>query len=102
MKILKPVVLAGAVALFGGLLTSQAMADMASGEVLANTCFSCHGTDGNSAGAMPTISGKSEQFIVDQLRAFKTADPDVTVMGRIAKGFSDDEINALAQFFAGK
>ena len=31
-----------------------AQAEMASGAVLANTCFSCHGTDGRSAGDMPT------------------------------------------------
>ena len=42
-----------------------ARADMASGAVLANTCFSCHGTEGKSAGAMPTIAGKSEAYIVE-------------------------------------
>jgi len=94
--------LAGTFALAVTLQPDRAGAEMASGVVLANTCFSCHGPDGNSAGAMPTIAGKSEQFIASQLRSFRAADPEVTVMGRIAKGFSDEEIKALATFFSGK
>ncbi len=79
-----------------------AQAEMASGAVLANTCFSCHGTDGKSAGDMPTIAGKSENFIAVKLRAFKSDSLDATIMNRIAKGFSDEEIAALAKFFSGK
>jgi cytochrome c553 len=33
---------------------------------------------------------------------FKTGKVDSTVMQRIAKGFSDEEIKALAQFFSAK
>ena len=79
-----------------------ARADMASGAVLANTCFSCHGTDGKSAGAMPTIADKTESYIVDKLTSFKSGKLDATVMNRIAKGFSDAEIAALAKFFSGQ
>ncbi len=77
-----------------------AQADMASGQVLANTCFSCHGTGGKSLGEMPTIAGKSEDFIRDKLMDFKSGKLEATVMDRIAKGFSDEEIAALAEFFA--
>ncbi len=78
-----------------------ARAEMASGAVLANTCFSFHGTDGKSVGAMPTIAGKSESFIAEKLKAFKSGELEATVMNRIAKGFSDAEIEALAKFFSG-
>lgn len=96
--------LAGAMGLAVGAMLAQgpARADTASAAVLANTCFSCHGTDGRSAGAMPTIAGKSEAFIVEKLTAFKAGSLESTVMGRIAKGFSDAEIAALAKFFAGR
>jgi sulfide dehydrogenase cytochrome subunit len=77
-------------------------AEMASGAVLTNTCFSCHGTDGKSAGDMPTIAGKSEDFITQKLKAFKSGEIEATVMNRIAKGFTDDEIAALAKFFSGQ
>ncbi len=79
-----------------------AQAEMPSGAVLANTCFSCHGPDGRSAGDMPTIAGKSENFIIEKLKAFKSDSLDATIMNRIAKGFSDEEIAALAKFFSGK
>lgn len=81
---------------------APAQADMASGQVLANTCFSCHGTDGKSAGEMPTIAGKSEKFIREKLMAFKSGELKGTVMTRIAKGFSDAEIGELAKFFSAK
>ena len=79
-----------------------AEAEVASGAVLINVCFSCHGTDGKSAGDMPTIAGKSETFIVKKLRGFRSGEIEATIMGRIAKGFTDAEILALARFFSGK
>ncbi len=82
--------------------SGPAQAEMASGAVLTNTCFSCHGTDGKSAGDMPTIAGKSEDYIAQKLKAFKSGELEATVMDRIAKGFTDDEIAALAKFFSGK
>ncbi len=85
-----------------GLSTAPAQADMASGAVLANTCFSCHGTDGKSVGDMPTIAGKKESFIAKKLMGFKKGAGDPTVMNRIAKGFTDAEIAAIAKFFASK
>jgi len=79
-----------------------ARAEMASSVVLANTCFSCHGTDGQSAGAMPSIKGKPAEFIETQLMAYRDGNKQGTVMNRIAKGFNADEIKALARYFSGK
>lgn len=75
-------------------------AQMASSAVLANTCFSCHGTDGHSAGAMPSLNGKPANLIATLLRAFKAGTKDGTVMTRIAKGFSKEEIDSLAKYFS--
>ncbi len=77
-------------------LPLSAVADAPSPTVLANTCFSCHGTDGKSAGAMPSLAGKSASEIAQRLREFRADERENTVMGRIAKGFSDAEIEALA------
>ena len=79
-----------------------AKADMASSVVLANTCFSCHGTDSESAGAMPSIKGKPADFIETQLMAFRDGKKQGTVMKRIAKGFNAAEIKALSRYFSGK
>lgn len=83
-------------------LSGTAKAEEATSTVLANTCFSCHGPDGKSAGAMPWIAGKSADYITKVMIDFKTGKVDSTVMQRIAKGFSDEEIKALAQFFSAK
>lgn len=93
---------AAAAMLLAAAASGPAQAEMASGAVLANTCFSCHGTDGKSAGDMPTIAGKSEAFITKKLKAFKSGELEATVMDRIAKGFTGDEIAALAKFFSGE
>lgn len=81
--------------------TGTAKAEESRGTVLANTCFSCHGTDGRSAGAMPSIDGKSADYIADTLKRFRDGGKAGTVMPRIAKGFTDAEIDALAAYFSG-
>lgn len=70
--------------------------------VLAATCFNCHGTDGRSPGAIPPLAGRPEGALRSQLRAFKAETPPVgtTVMDRHAKGYSDEEIDALAAYFS--
>jgi sulfide dehydrogenase cytochrome subunit len=88
----------------GGLLLSSAgaAAQGPSGAVLTNTCFSCHGTDGHSVGAMPSIAGKNYEYVVEALLKFKNGERAATVMDRIAKGFSDEEIESLARYFSGQ
>ncbi len=102
MNPVKSSAVAVAFVIAAGFAEGPARAEMASGAVLANTCFSCHGTDGKSVGAMPTIAGKTAGFIAEKLKAFKSGELEATVMNRIAKGFSDAEIEALAKFFSGK
>lgn len=70
--------------------------------VLAATCFNCHGTDGRSPGAIPAIAGRPESALRAQLKAFKSETPPAgtTVMDRHAKGYSDEEIDALASYFS--
>jgi sulfide dehydrogenase cytochrome subunit len=71
--------------------------------MLANTCAGCHGTGGNSVGpASPTIAGKSAEYIKDIMAQYKSGDRHSTIMGRIAKGYSDEEIALMADFYAGK
>ena len=80
--------------------SATALADDGRGAVLINTCFSCHGTDGHSSGAMPSIDGKSADYITDTLKRFRDGSKASTVMVRIAKGFTDAEIEALAAYFS--
>lgn len=85
----------------GLLATVSAQAEMASGEALAYTCAGCHGTNGASTGpATPSIGGMSEIYIVDSMTAYKNDERPSTIMGRIAKGYNDEEIQAMSAFFA--
>jgi sulfide dehydrogenase cytochrome subunit len=73
----------------------------ASAGMLADTCSGCHGTDGASGGpATPTIAGMSEDYLVETMTAYKSGERWSTIMGRIAKGYSDDEIAAMAKHYA--
>lgn len=81
-------------------LTVQAV-EISQGAMLSNSCAACHGTDGNSPGAIPSIHGKSAAFISQALKEFRSGKRHSTVMGRHAKGYSDEEIQLIADYFAG-
>ena len=68
---------------------------------LAANCASCHGTSGVSAGpATPGLGGMGKQYLGKVLADYQSGNRASTVMGRIAKGYSADEINRLAAFFS--
>jgi len=69
------------------------------GQILALSCSSCHGTDGKSVGIIPPIHGKSVDYIESALKDFKSGARVSTVMSRHAKGYSDEEITLIAQYF---
>jgi len=71
--------------------------------MLANTCAGCHGTEGASHGpASPTIAGISKAYFVEVMKGFADDSIYSTIMGRIAKGYSEDEIKLMAEYFASK
>ncbi len=85
------------------LLGGPAVADTPSASMLANTCAGCHGTGGVSHGpATPTIAGISEEYFEEVMEAYKTGDRRSTIMGRIAKGYTKEEIKLLAGYFSKK
>jgi len=74
----------------------------ASGAMLGNTCAGCHGTDGVSAGPAPTIAGMSAPYFTETMQGFRSAEIKSTIMTRIAKGYTDADLDAMAEFFAKK
>lgn len=70
------------------------------GYMLASSCAACHGPDGQSPGAIPSLSGKDQAYIANALKAFKSGEQPATVMNRLAKGYSDEEIDIIAKWFA--
>jgi cytochrome subunit of sulfide dehydrogenase len=49
---------------------------------------------------VPALRGQNPAEIVAAMQAFRSGQRPSTVMGRIAKGFSDDEIRAIAVWVA--
>ncbi len=92
-----------ATAMIAGCLvwTANAQAETPSAKMLAYTCAGCHGTNGASHGpATPTISGNSIDYFVEAMEAYKSGERPSTIMGRIAKGYSKEEFELMAAFFA--
>jgi len=75
----------------------------ASGTALSDTCAGCHGADGASGGpATPSIGGLSPAYFEELMKGFKSGEIPSTIMGRIAKGYNDDEIKKMAAHYGGK
>lgn len=72
-----------------------------SASMLANTCAGCHGTNGYSAGdSMPSLAGLDKRYFYKAMKDFQSDARPSTIMGRIARGYSDNELKALSDFFA--
>lgn len=101
MKILK--LSLGAVVVASALLSTSASANeqalspqQLQAAVLAGGCAGCHGTDG----MRDALNGRAAAVLERQLLSFKNDERPSTIMGRITKGFSDEEIAVIAQYFA--
>ncbi|MBO1926992.1 c-type cytochrome [Thiomicrorhabdus sp. 6S2-11] len=80
---------------------SVSASEISNAELSATTCFQCHGAEGQSAGgAIPPLAGYPEKVMVQQLLDMKSGKRASTVMGRHAKGYTDDEIRAIAKYLS--
>ena len=95
-------------ALLAGLHTAPAWADAQSDterlrtRALAATCAHCHGTDGHAVQgqAMVKLAGLPEKYILEQLTAFRIGQRPATIMHQITKGYSQEQLETLAKYFA--
>jgi sulfide dehydrogenase cytochrome subunit len=93
-------IVVAALALFGNGAVSAAGLNV---EGLASTCNNCHGLNGVSVGkAMPSIGGLPEIYLKQLMLQWKSGERFSASMGRLLKGYSDEEIGALASYFAQK
>jgi sulfide dehydrogenase cytochrome subunit len=70
--------------------------------MIAGTCAGCHGYEGKSVGAAPSLAGLEASYIESAMHAFKKGERPATIMNRIAKAYSDADIKAMAAYFASK
>jgi cytochrome c553 len=101
MQIVIRTLFAGTMALLStGALASETTSNPQA-RLLAAACANCHGTDGKLGGAIPAIAGRPAVALESQLLAFKQGKvANATIMDRISRGYSDDELKQLAQHFS--
>ena len=63
------------------------------------SCSGCHHRAQRRDTTVPRLIGRNPADIVTAMQAFKSGQLPSTVMDRIAKGFSDDEIKAIAAWY---
>ena len=100
MKVNRGIVAALTGAAFLMCAVGSAQAGDMRGAVLANPCAGCHGTDGKSPGPIPGLQGLPKAYLVDTMKAFRDGKRPATVMDRIAKGYTDEEIELMAAYLA--
>jgi len=71
-----------------------------SGRSLAATCSNCHGTNGVSVGEVVSLAGRPKDDSVRKMQDFKTGRLSGTIMPQLAKGFTDEQIDVVAAWFA--
>jgi sulfide dehydrogenase cytochrome subunit len=83
-----------------GLLAAlTAYAPAAEAPAGAASCSGCHPTTAGVDTPVPRLAGTDVAGMVAAMQAFRTGQRPSTVMDRIAKGFSDDEIKAIAAWY---
>jgi sulfide dehydrogenase cytochrome subunit len=66
----------------------------------ASSCSGCHAASVRVDTPVPQIRGRKPEEIVAALEAFRSGERPSTVMDRIAKGFSEDEVRVIAVWLA--
>jgi len=70
--------------------------------IAAEACFGCHGPGGQGATGGAAIAGRDKAELTAAMIAFRSNERPGTIMGRIARGYSEAEIAAIAEFIAGQ
>lgn len=98
-KMLKVASLAMLTAL-GGVAHADAGADARTARYLAANCANCHGTEGTAQGATPSLAGRPKAYIVDQMKGFREGKRSATIMHQLAKGYTDQQVELIADYFS--
>ncbi|WP_245428561.1 c-type cytochrome [Kumtagia ephedrae] len=65
----------------------------------AAACSGCHGPAALGS-AIPSLENHAAADIAVQMQAFRNGERSATVMGRIARGFTEEETRAIAEWLA--
>ena len=66
----------------------------------AGTCAMCHGTTGHSVGGNEPLAGMPKDEMVRKFKEFRSGAKPATVMHQLSKGYTDQQIDQIAAYFA--
>ena len=66
----------------------------------ASSCTGCHPANAGVETSVPGLAGRNAPDIIAVTEAFRSGQKQATVMDRIAKGFTIEEIRAIAAWYA--
>lgn len=77
-------------------------ADPNLGRNLAATCANCHGTNGHAiAGSgIDALAGTDKAKLLQKLADFKSGAKPASIMHQISKGYSDEQLDLIAAYYA--
>ena len=67
---------------------------------LAAGCANCHGTQGVAQPGMPSLAGQPKDVLLKNLLDFKSGKRPATIMHQLSKGYTDEQLEQLAAYFA--
>jgi cytochrome subunit of sulfide dehydrogenase len=67
---------------------------------LAASCANCHGTNGVAQPGMESLAGKPKEDLLKKMLDFKTGKKPATLMHQLSKGYTDEQLEQLAAYFA--
>lgn len=74
--------------------------DPNTGRDLAATCTNCHGTNGRSRGGIESLAGVNKNVLLSKLHEFRSGAKPATIMHQISKGYTDEQLDLIAGWFA--
>src|SRR2546427_5703748 len=92
-----------AIATFAVLTATCAFAqatDPALARNIAASCANCHGMNGASIRPMPSLAGVPRADLVNRMQEFKSGKRAGTIMPQLAKGYTDEQLESVATWFA--
>ena len=83
-------------------MLAAASAAQAADPNLAATCANCHGTNGKAVkgAGMDELAGMEKAKTLQKLADFKSGAKPASIMHQISKGYTDEQLDMIATYFA--
>jgi sulfide dehydrogenase cytochrome subunit len=67
---------------------------------MAAACASCHGTHGVALPGMESLAGQPKEDLLKKMLDFKSGKKPATLMHQLSKGYTDEQLEQMAGYFA--